>query len=109
LQETVRVTMRPVDVRPAFPAQVAVGLQLAQGGGDAGRALGEAGGERLDVGPGPGGERLDVAPEANREEGQLLVLDQVVADHHEARGVAGVLVDDAAVVAAPTARIAVCC
>ena len=39
-----------------FAAQVTVGLQLTQGGGDTGRALGESGGERLDVGARTGGQ-----------------------------------------------------
>ena len=89
----------------ALAAQVAVGLQLAQGGGDTGGSLREAGGERLDVGARAGGQRLEVAAEADREERQLLVLDQVVADHHEAGGVAGVVVGDAAAVATRTGRI----
>ena len=52
LQETVRVTMRPLGAL-AGAAQVAVGLQLAQGGGDTSCAFGEAGGEGLDVDAGP--------------------------------------------------------
>ncbi|MFF8587335.1 hypothetical protein [Streptomyces althioticus] len=90
----------------AFAAEVAVGLQFPQGGGDAGGALFEAGGQGLDVGRGAGGERLDVAAEADREERELLVLGEVVADHHEAFGVAGVLVDDTAGVVTRSGRIA---
>ncbi|GGW44828.1 hypothetical protein FHS32_003949 [Streptomyces albaduncus] len=90
----------------AFAAQVAVGLQLAQGGGDPRGAFLEAGSEALDVHRGAGGERLDVAAEADRQERQLLVLGEVVADHHEAGGVAGVLVDDAAGVVTRSGRIA---
>lgn len=52
----------------AGPVQVAVGLQLAQGGGDRGLALGEAGRERLDADLGPGGQRLDVYADPDRGE-----------------------------------------
>jgi hypothetical protein len=79
----------------AGAAEVAVGLQFAQGGGDTGRALGEAGGEGLDIYGGAGGEGLDVDAESDRESGQLRVLGEVVADHREAGGVAGVVVHDA--------------
>lgn len=72
-----------------------MGLQLAQGGGDTRRALREAGRERLDVGAGSGGQRLDVAADTDRQEGELRVLREVVADHREAGGVAGVLVCEA--------------
>ncbi len=84
-----------------------MGFELAQGGGDAGGAFLEAGGEALDVGGGAGGERLDVAAEADGEERELLVLGEVVADHHEAGGVAGVVVDDAAGVVTRSGRIGV--
>ncbi|MBD0839091.1 hypothetical protein ICC28_10320 [Streptomyces sp. TRM68416] len=52
----------------AFAAQVAVGFQFAQGGGDAGGALLEAGGEGLDVHAGTGGEGLDVQGQPDRDE-----------------------------------------
>jgi hypothetical protein len=51
----------------AGAAEVAVGFQLAQRGGDTGRAFGEPGGEGLDVDAGAGGERLDVDGEPDRE------------------------------------------
>lgn len=51
----------------AGAAEVAVGFELAQGGGDTGRAFGEPGGEGLDVDAGAGGERLDVDGESDRE------------------------------------------
>jgi hypothetical protein len=57
-----------------------VRLQLAQGGGDTRLALGEAGAERLDVRPGAVRYGLDVYGQADREEGQLAVLGEVVAD-----------------------------
>lgn len=104
LQEIVRVTMRPPGVPLALAAQVAVGLQLAQGGGDTGRALGEAGGEGLDVDAGAGGERLDVDAQADRESREGGVLGEMVADHREAGGVAGVVVDQAARVGVVFAR-----
>lgn len=91
----------------AFAAQVPVGLQLAQGGGDAGRALLEAGGEGLDVDAGALGQGLDVAAEADREEGQFRVLGEVVADHRETFGVAGVLVDEPAGGVGPPIRVVV--
>ncbi|MFF8637487.1 hypothetical protein ACF052_25160 [Streptomyces pilosus] len=47
-----------------------------------------------------------MAAEADREERELLVLGEVVADHHEAGGVAGVLVDDAAGAVTRSGRIA---
>src|SRR5690606_21116728 len=72
--------------------QVGVGLQFARGGGDPGRALGEAGGEGLDVDGGAGGEGLDVARQSDRQQGEVRVLGEVVADHREAGGVAGVVV-----------------
>ena len=46
-----------------------------------------------------------MAAEADRQEGELLVLDQVIADHHETVGVAGVVVGDSAAVAIRTGRI----
>lgn len=79
-----------------FAAQVAVGLQLAQGGGDPGRAFGEAGGQGLDVGAGALWQRLEVCGQADGQERQLRVLGQVVADHREAGGVAGVFVEQTA-------------
>lgn len=72
-----------------------MGFELAQGGGDTGRAFGEPCGEGLDVDAGAGGERLDVDGQPDRESGKLRVLGEVVADHREAGGVAGVVVDDA--------------
>ncbi|MFD7483959.1 hypothetical protein [Streptomyces mirabilis] len=44
-----------------------MGFELAQGGGDTGRAFGEPGGEGLDIDAGAGGERLDVDGESDRE------------------------------------------
>src|SRR5690606_37700099 len=79
----------------AGAAQVAVRFQLPQGGGDAGGALGEAGGQRLDVDGGAPPHGLDVAGQPDGEQGQLLVLGQVVADHREVLGVPDVVVDDA--------------
>ncbi|GGP53056.1 hypothetical protein GCM10010287_19810 [Streptomyces variabilis] len=76
----------------AFPPQTAVRLQLPQSGGDTGRSLGEARSEGLDVGRGALRQGLEVGAEADGEERQLRVLGQVVADHHEAGGVAGVVV-----------------
>lgn len=84
-----------------------MGLQFAQGVGDAFGVFLEAGGEALDVHGGAGGQRLDVAAEADREQRQLGVLGEVVADHHEAGGVPGVLVDDAAGAVTRSGRIAV--
>lgn len=81
--------------RRAGEGQVAVGLQLTQRGGDAGGTLGEAVGEGLDVDAGACGQRLDVHAETNGEQRQLDVLREVVADHREAGGVAGVVVRDA--------------
>ncbi|MFD3380642.1 MULTISPECIES: hypothetical protein [unclassified Streptomyces] len=49
--------------------QIAVGLQLPQGGGDTRLALGEPVGERLDVDAGLLGQRLDVEGKAHRGEG----------------------------------------
>lgn len=91
----------------ALATQVAVGLQLVQGGGDAGRALGEAGRQGLDVGAGAGGEGLDVCAEPDREQRQLRVLGEVVADHREAGGVAGVVVNQAGV-GVPPVRVLLC-
>jgi hypothetical protein len=85
----------------AGAAQVAVGLQFTQGGGDTGRALREAVGERPDVDAGAAGERLDVDGESDGQRGQLRVLGEVVADHREAVGVTGVVVDHAARAGAP--------
>jgi hypothetical protein len=48
--------------------------------------------------PAPEGSDWRWQAQADREQRQLLVLDQVVADHHEAGGEAAVLVDDAAAV-----------
>jgi hypothetical protein len=79
----------------AYAAQVAVGLQLAQSGGDAGAALREALGERLDVHGGVARQGLDVHGQRDGDERQFRVLGEVVADHREAGGVAGVLVRDA--------------
>lgn len=67
----------------AHLGQVAVGLQLAQGGGDTGLAVGEAVGEGLDVDEGLVGQRLDVQGEADRGERELSVLGEVVADDRE--------------------------
>ncbi|WP_372481907.1 hypothetical protein [Streptomyces fuscigenes] len=78
-----------------FAAQVVVGLQFAQGGGDAGRALGEALREALDVDARAGGQRLDVHREADGEQREFGVLREVVADHREAARVTGVVVRDA--------------
>jgi hypothetical protein len=72
-----------------------VRLQLAQTRRDAGAALGEARGERLDVHEGVARQRLDVHGQRDRDERQLRVLGQVIADHREAGGVPGVLVRDA--------------
>jgi hypothetical protein len=92
----------------AFTTQVAVGLQFAQGGGDAGGALREAGGQGLDVDAGALGQRLDVAGQTDRQEGEFRVLGEVVADHREARGVAGVVVPEAAArVGLPLVRVVV--
>jgi hypothetical protein len=77
------------------PAEVAVGFEFTQGGGDPGHALGEAGGEGLDVDGGARGEGLDVGAESDRQPGQFRVLGEVVADHREAGGVPGVVVDEA--------------
>ncbi|MFD5374985.1 hypothetical protein ACFWJE_11325 [Streptomyces griseoincarnatus] len=46
-----------------------------------------------------------MAAEADRQQGEFLVLGEVVADHREAFGVAGVLVDDAAGVVTRSGRI----
>ncbi len=78
----------------AGAAQVAVGLQLAQGAGDPGRPLGEPGGQAPDVDGRAAGERLDVHAESDGQQRQLGVLGEVVADHREAGGVTGVVVDD---------------
>jgi hypothetical protein len=51
----------------AGAAEVAVGFEFAQGGGDTGGAFGEAGGEGLDVDARAGGERLDVDGQPDRE------------------------------------------
>lgn len=71
-----------------------MGFELAQGGGDAGFALGEAFGEVFDADPGSGGERLDVGGEPDRREGESAVLGEVVADDGEACGMPDVDVDD---------------
>ncbi|PVC93515.1 hypothetical protein DBP12_21590 [Streptomyces sp. CS014] len=60
-----------------------MGLQLTQGAGDLHLALGEAGGERLDADFRSGGQRLDVDADPDRDEGQLGVLGEVVADDGE--------------------------
>lgn len=52
----------------AAAVEVAVGFEFAQGGGDAGLALGEAFGEALDADPGSGGQRLDVGGQPDRGE-----------------------------------------
>ncbi|MEU1848281.1 hypothetical protein ABZ499_03070 [Streptomyces sp. NPDC019990] len=80
----------------ALAAQVAVGLQFAQGGGDPGGTLGKPGGEGLDVGWGTLRQRLEVRAEPDGEERELPVLGQVIADHRETVGVAGVVVLEAA-------------
>jgi hypothetical protein len=72
-----------------------VGFQVAQAGGDAGAALGEAGGEGFDVHRGVGRQGLDVGGQADGDQGEFRVLGEVVADHREAGGVADVLVRDA--------------
>jgi hypothetical protein len=79
----------------ANAAEVAVGLQFAQSGGDAGAALREAVGERLDVHGGVARQRLDVHGQCDGDERHFRVLGEVVADHREAGGVAGVVVRDA--------------
>ena len=89
----------------AFAAEVAVGLEFVQGGGDAGGALGEAGGEGLDVHAGAGREGLDVHGQSDGEAGERGVLGEVVADHREAGGVAGVVVDETARVGMGFARV----
>lgn len=58
-------------------------LQLAQGGGDPGLALGELGREDLDADEGSGRERLDVGRQADGREGQIGMLGQMVSDHGE--------------------------
>ncbi|OKJ24563.1 hypothetical protein AMK23_27505 [Streptomyces sp. CB02130] len=60
-----------------------MGLQLAEGAGDLHLALGEAGRERLDADLGPGRQRLDVDADPDRDEGQLGVLGEVIADDRE--------------------------
>jgi hypothetical protein len=85
--------------------QVAVGLQLTQGGGDPRGALRETGGEGTDVGSGPRREGLDVHGEADRETGEIAVLGEVIADDREAGVVAGVVVDEAAQGARGRARV----
>ncbi|GAB7032766.1 hypothetical protein JCM4914_42270 [Streptomyces platensis subsp. malvinus] len=79
-----------------FPGarQVAVGLQLPQGPGDAVLALGEAGRQELDADPGAHGQRLDVDGEPDREEGEFAVLGEVVSDDRVAGGVADFDVND---------------
>ncbi len=67
----------------AYAGQVALGLQLAQCAADAVLAVGEAFREGADGHPCPGGERLDVHGEADREERQVAVLGEVVADDRE--------------------------
>ncbi|WP_442819646.1 hypothetical protein [Streptomyces sp. NBC_00841] len=71
-----------------------MGFQLAQGGGDAGLAVREAFGEDLDADLRSGGQRLDVQAEPDREERELPVLGEMVADDREAAGVPGVDVHD---------------
>ncbi len=63
-----------------YPPQIAVGLQLPQGEGDAVTALGEPVGEGADVDGGAVGQRQDVRGEPDRERGHLAVLGEVVAD-----------------------------
>lgn len=92
----------------AGAAQVAVGLQFTQGGGDTGRALRETVGEGPDVGAGSGRERLDVDGESDGQRGQLRVLGKMVADHRETGGVAGVVVDHAARVGVPAGVVFAC-
>ncbi|MFJ4912566.1 hypothetical protein [Streptomyces sp. NPDC088726] len=58
----------------AAAVQVVLRFQLVQGGRDPGLALREAVGEDLDADLRPGGQRLDVRGEADRDEGQLVVL-----------------------------------
>ncbi len=70
-------------------------LQFAQGRGDPRLALGEAGREGPDVDERAARQGLDVHRQADGQQRQLGVLGQVVADHREAAGVAGVVVDDA--------------
>jgi hypothetical protein len=84
-----------------------VGFEFAQGGADAGRALGEAGGEGLDVDAGAGREGLDVDAQSDGEERELFVLGEVVADHREAGGVAGVVVSEPAAAGAPVRVVVV--
>jgi hypothetical protein len=62
---------------------------------------GEAGGKGLDVDAGACRERLDVHRQPDREQGQLRVLGQVLADHREAGGVTGVVVHQAGVEVPP--------
>ncbi|MGP4083786.1 hypothetical protein [Streptomyces sp. KR55] len=78
-----------------------MGLQFAQGGGDAGGAFGEAGGEGFDVDAGARGQRLDVQGEPHGNQRELAVLGEVVADHREVGGVPGVVVGEAAGVGVP--------
>lgn len=78
----------------APPLQVAVPLQLPQGGGDPHLPFREAAGKGLDADRGTGGERLDVGRDADRRRGQLLVLEEVVADHGVVTRVPSVDVDD---------------
>ncbi|WP_372349373.1 hypothetical protein [Streptomyces sp. KL116D] len=73
-----------------------MGLQFAQGPRDADLALREAGGQRFDRDAGAGRERLDVSGQADRREGELAVLEQVVADHRVASRVPDVHVPYAA-------------
>ncbi|MFD1658905.1 hypothetical protein ACFSL4_11980 [Streptomyces caeni] len=70
-------------------------LQIAQPGGDPGASLREAFGERLDVHGRVARQGLDVHGQRDGDQRQLRVLGQVVADHREAGGVAGVVVGDA--------------
>lgn len=105
------VTVRPVPCPAGFgdgaghdaavgkphPAavQIARGLQLAQGGGDACLALREPLGQPLDADPRSGGQRLDVHGEPDGHQGQCAMAAEVVADDGEVGGVPGVDVDDA--------------
>ncbi|MET8677803.1 hypothetical protein ABZW18_09475 [Streptomyces sp. NPDC004647] len=68
-----------------MPAAVEVPrvLQLPQGVGNPGLALGEVAGQFLDADPGTLGQRLDVDGEADRGGRQPGVLGEVVADHGE--------------------------
>jgi hypothetical protein len=79
----------------AGAAEVAMGLQVPQGRGDTVPALGEAGREGLDVHGSACGEGLEVEGQPSGDERELGVLGEVVPDHREAFGVAGVVVDQA--------------